>query len=134
MGLSWNVEKVEGYEEKCFYVDEECGPDERKLSPLTNALIWHTLSVGLNEITEDNVANFYARVALIEKIDGPSLRGKDGPYSITPEDVKSHIGLWTNATSYTDAGWFEHALETRLKDFERRYGYSMTHAKQKLPN
>ena len=42
--------------------------------PITSALIWGTMSVGLNAITEKNWEEFYARCHAIETINGAWLR------------------------------------------------------------
>lgn len=72
---------------------------------LTNALIWATMFIGINRITEKNVNEFYARLATYEDLFTPLLyRSKDGK----PEHVKTsyadlrlRIGLSTNASTLT---------------------------------
>src|SRR5581483_2508285 len=88
MSLTWNIEKVKDYDTVCWI--------EGELNPITNTLIWATMSVKLGEITEKNAAEFYARLAITEKITGPSVVKDGEPYYITPEDVEAHIGLYCN--------------------------------------
>lgn len=121
MSLSWNVENVKDYESTCFYTDDECAEGERKLNPVTNALIWHTLSIGIGEFTEKNATKIYARIAVVEKLDGPSLRNADGPRPITPEDVQAHIGMWTNVSTITDAQFKKRVVDDVLNRNEREY-------------
>ena len=40
--------------------------------PITNALIWQTMSVGIRDITEKTIPEFYARLSVWESIVGPS--------------------------------------------------------------
>lgn len=121
MSLTWDVENVKDYESTCFYTDDECAEGERKLNPITNALIWHTLSIGIGQFTEKNAAKIYARIAIVEKLDGPSLRNADGPRAITPEDVQAHIGMWTNVGDITDAQFKKRVIDDVLSRNEREY-------------
>ena len=82
--------------------------------PITNALIWGTMSVAMNEITEDNWEEFYTRCYMIETIHGSWLSFKNKRRPITPEDVKSHIGLQTNANTLTKAK-FKVDIDRRLR-------------------
>ncbi len=82
--------------------------------PITNALIWGTMSVAMNEITEDNWEEFYTRCYMIETIHGSWLSFKNKSRPITPEDVKSHIGLHTNANTLTKAK-FKVDIDRRLR-------------------
>jgi hypothetical protein len=121
MALSWNVEEVENHETVCFEmrkpnpsegkVETDENGEARYLRPLTEMLIFSTISVGIGRITEKNAAEFYARLRLMEQIDGPFLRTSDGEdRRVTPEDVQSHIGLTCNVaeesrrTFYTKIG------------------------------
>ena len=82
--------------------------------PITSALIWGTMSVGLNAITEKNWEEFYVRCHAIETINGAWLLDKDlKGRPITAEDVKSHVGLHTNADTRTKAEF--------QKDIYRRF-------------
>jgi hypothetical protein len=110
MSLNWNVENVAGFEELCFEhrEDGEEGPG-RYLRKVTNRLIWLTMAVDIGKITEKNWAEFYARVKLVNRLDGYS----DEEY-ITPEVVKAHIGLSTNVCN-----------ETRLRFIKKSASYTM---------
>jgi hypothetical protein len=128
MSLNWNAEKVENYEQVCLIGEG----DEKRLNPVTHALIFHTMSVGLGSITKENAAKFYARVALVEKIDGASCHDGKDPYYITADDVRNHIGLTTNVGNMTDAKWYGHALAMRVKDFERIYNRALDAAEKEV--
>jgi len=82
--------------------------------PITNALIWGTMSVAMGSITEDNWKEFYTRCHMIETIHGAWLWDKDGKKYITPKDVQSHIGLHTNATTLSNAK-FKTDMDRRLR-------------------
>lgn len=86
MSLDWRIDGIKDFEEL------------KSNWSLTEALIWATLSVGIGQITERNFEVFHGRLSLIERLNGSFLlQGGDQRY-ITLEEVKRHIGLWTNAT------------------------------------
>jgi hypothetical protein len=88
--------------------------DDDAVWPITNALIWGTMSVGMNSISEVDWKEFYRRCYMIETIHGSWLNFNGKPRPITPEDVKSHIGLKTNASNLTNAK-FKNDIDRRLR-------------------
>lgn len=109
MALHWDTANVEDKDEVCWgpaTADEPMyGIKEGDivLNFVTNALIWHSLNTGIGTITEANAAEVYARIAFIEELHGvscvaPNKRGKLVDRPITVEDVRKHIGLYTNAS------------------------------------
>jgi hypothetical protein len=76
------------------------------VTPRTEAVIFLTLFVGMNEITEKNALEFACRVQLFETFAEPLLKGLDGPKPITLADIQRHIGLRTNANPLTRARFF----------------------------
>lgn len=107
MALTWDVKNVKDFNDVCWQEATEDVPSmgivkgESYLSPVTNALIWQSLSTGIGRITEANVAEVWARISLLEELYGASLRNSEGPRPITMEEVRQHIGLTTNV-SYKD--------------------------------
>ena len=88
--------------------------------PITSALIWGTMSVGLNAITEKNWEQFYIRCHAIETINGAWLLDRDRKgRPITAEDVKSHVGLHTNAIIRTKSQ-FQKDIYLRFVDQANR--------------
>jgi len=104
MALTWSVKDVKDWENVCNIIATVDWPadgtkkGDKLLNPVTSAMIWHSLNTGIGRITEDNAPEVFARIALVERLYGASLRkdGKDCP--ITKEDVIAHIGLTTNAS------------------------------------
>jgi hypothetical protein len=84
------------------------------LNPVTEALIWHTMGVGIGTISEANCGEFYGRVKLVETLHGPSLYGPDGPRPITAEDVTAHIGLSTNVSKTSRAEFYKHHVASYI--------------------
>lgn len=90
-------------------------------------LIWGTMATGINEITIANWPEVYARMCMIEKVNGPYRQivpGKDTvsgdpiPVYITPAEVKRWIGMHTNASPKTRIQfmrWFKYSLDDMVK-------------------
>ena len=92
-------------------------------------LIWGTMATGINEITMANWTEVYARMALIEKVNGPYRKivpEKDSdseliPVYITPAEVRRWIGMHTNASPKTRnqfLNWFKYDLNDLVKHAE----------------
>lgn len=96
------------------------------MTPAMNALIWLTMSVGMNQITEKNWKTFFTRTRLMELTHGAFRNrrdpetGKSEPVYFTPEEVKAHIGLGTNVSPETDARWRKRFMDNFTRDSERK--------------
>jgi len=138
MSLNWDLTAVENSDELCWIEATEDQPmhgieaGKSYLNPLTNALIWSTISVDLPGPTAENVGEFYARLRLTERVFGPMLiraevngkRPEGEAAMITIDEVIAHIGLRCNVSPTTRAKWLKrlgremdemaHRAETRL--------------------
>lgn len=96
---------------------EDFKKGDRIMSPVTNALIWQCLAVGMRGITEDNRMEFYTRVKMYEKLFGPALSYSDkrGARPFTYADIVEHTGLSTNVSPEKRVSW----LTSVMKQFER---------------
>ena len=77
-----------------------------KWHPVTEALVFASMSCGFGSITPENVEKVHLRIALQQLVYGPTLRSASEDYRkiyVTREDVELHIGLRTNASPMTDA-------------------------------
>lgn len=108
MSLDYDLSKIPESIRLVEGEPDEHGPTKR-LNPITEALIFATISVGMSEITEKNWKKFADRLTIVQNLDGgylvrpiPEIHGGITAY-ITDEDVKNHIGLATNASNKTDA-------------------------------
>jgi hypothetical protein len=113
MALNWDITKV--YRHKNLY---------RKITTMNNegfelkepysTIIILTITIGINNITEENHLQFYNRVNLIEKLYGPlfykSTSKKPVAKYVTVEDVKRMIGLKTNAANISKAKFLKNQL------------------------
>jgi len=92
MALNYNFSKV---------ADHEKLHEDNNEWQATDVLIWMTMAVGIHTITEDNHKEFYARLHLLEKLNG-AMRTEGGKEKLfTLEEVKRRIGLSTNASTLT---------------------------------
>lgn len=105
MGLSWDATAVKGYD--TLTEDEAVTRD---------ALTFACMAIGIGEITESNVEEFYARINLWEKVNGNYryIDGKSVPFSRA--DVRRFIGLRTNVfPKMTDAKFARHIFDTHVR-------------------
>lgn len=90
----------------------------QRLNPLTNCLIWATMGIGMGRITEESYGEFWLRMNMIERLNGPYLskRTADGeswePRSVTLEEVKAHIGLGTNVSHESWTSWTKRQIDS----------------------
>jgi hypothetical protein len=126
MSLDWNVSKVKDYENLCWITLEEDLPSrflkagDSLVNPVTETLVFLTISAGIPEITEQNAAEFYARVRIIEATYGAFLSKHDengglADKPLTAEDIYNHIGLRTNATTLTKTAFTKNIYNVLLR-------------------
>ncbi len=126
MPLNWRLSKIHDYEKLCWEPDPDApnDPERNRLKPLTNSLIWATIPVGINQITEKNFEKFFLRLSAIEQVSGTFLNeirdDKIVERPITLAEVKQHIGLWTNASSLTDAQFRGNLAQRAMREAQQR--------------
>ena len=112
MSLNWNVTKCADHE--ALSTDEQW--------PITQTRIFATMAVGIGEIrNDDDAAEFFARLSLLDSLDGPFLvDGKGKRSEITPDMVRRYVGLSTNVfPRESRAKWLKRIGEARLDDSVR---------------
>ena len=104
MSLNWDLTNIKNAKELCWVESDEEGKVE--LNPITDALIWATMFVGIGRITEKTVDEFTMRLMEWEKLMGGILLNPEGK-SCMPNymDVLFHVGLSTNVTEMKPAKW-----------------------------
>jgi hypothetical protein len=114
MSLDYKLTGIEDYENRCWQDD--------RLNPVTEVLVFMTMPVGINHITDKNVDTFYARLKLVEALNGSFLRRAEGePHYLSMDEVRAHIGLWTNAPLMTDAQFRKNQVDSFISD--QRYNW-----------
>jgi hypothetical protein len=114
MSLDFRVTDIKDYER----ITKDDAGDWR---PVTTALVFMTMGVGMPRITEKNADEFYARVSIMEAINGAVLRGPDGDVFLKREDVRAHIGLGTNAQTWTRPQFIKTKVTRELDDRKSYY-------------
>ena len=114
MSLNWSTEKVQYFTDNpdALWVKYSIGtPDEYEdVNAETKALIFGSMSIGLNCITEANSAEWYARWKIYEKYNDFCLYTKfiDGVIRktfLTVDVLVKHTNLGTNANTETTSEW-----------------------------
>ena len=95
MSLNWNAEKVPDLARK------------RQENPgVLDCLIWASLSIGMGEITEENVKEWVYRLRRHTFEGKPLILNRDGStYEITEEVLRPWIGLRTNVRTISNAAF-----------------------------
>jgi len=109
MSLNWDLTSVKNSKELCWTPSvEEVGKVE--LHPVTNALIWSTMLIGFNKITDKNYKEFDRRLIEFEVIAGYGMldyfEGEERKSRMPSlQEIEEHIGLSTNAAVMTPKKW-----------------------------
>lgn len=91
--------------------------DKNDWHPVTHYLMFATMSVGMGEITKQNAPEFFRRIAILQRIEGPAisyrdhLDGSTTKIYLTLEDITNHIGLRTNVNQWSKAEFNKKMLE-----------------------
>jgi hypothetical protein len=124
MSLDWRLTKIKDYETLCWLPDPVAPAGRKRLNPVTNVIIWATMPVGMNQITEKNYDKFFVRLSALESAFGSYLKEVnrdelvDRP--ITLAEVRQHIGLATNAASLTGAQFRRQLGERAMREAQER--------------
>lgn len=116
MSLDWNLSNIENFADVCYIGDG----DERQMNPVTNSLIWMTIPLGMNEITQQNYLEFYRRLHFWDKVFGSPLSNSEGPYFISLDEVRAHVGLRTNASPLTNAKFRKNVWDSFTREIKER--------------
>jgi len=104
MSLNWSAENTPQYKR------------HGTTTPVTDALVFMTLAIGINEITDSNARIFFHRVDMLEKLFGAQLMSQDGETCITWLQVQDHRGLRTNASTLTDTQFLKRVWERQIRE------------------
>ena len=109
MALTWSMKKCADLD---TLTSEEVLNDYIACSQwtITERIILSTISVGIQDITEDTAKDFYVRLHLIER-----TFGKFGKEYICFEDVQRRIGLETNCTKRSTAEFKKMIIDAQFE-------------------
>jgi hypothetical protein len=93
------------------------------LANTRHTLIFATMAVGMNHITEDNAEAFFLRVNFYERLMGAYRFASDTekpdepaqPLMFTIEDIRQFVGLRTNVSPQTDAQFRKNMWENHIR-------------------
>lgn len=120
MSLDYSYKRVKNAEEVMF--DPEPGPDGDTMKAAVKAVIFRSMNVELGEITDDNVADWYARSAICDKVIGHMLFEGPKGKRIPLETFQSLIGLQMNVASQPDSVFLKNMtrhLKEKLAEAKR---------------
>lgn len=115
MALHWNLKACD--QSACWNKDKD-GDD--LMTPLAHGLIWATMVVGLNEITEKNLQEWCWRLNLEISVHGERamLRKVNGE-RYNESDLRPFVGLNTNASSRTRKQYLAISIKHLEQDHTR---------------
>ena len=122
MPLNWSVKNVKDADDVCYFTATKNSVvhglvrGEEYTHPITNTLVFATMAMGLNEITEANIDEWESRLGLAYEVGWISKMvvfagyENDGnikwePRMLTRADLERHIGLETNANEESASAW-----------------------------
>lgn len=117
MALNYDLTKIA--DQDALWIGDD---DDAPMNPVTNALIHATMAIGMPTITAENVTEVWARISVWQDILGAMLVGPGGiDQFVTPDDVRAHIGLKTNASALTNAKFDNNAIKELRAQAKRRF-------------
>ena len=118
MALQWNLTEIPNYLAVCY--DH---PTDNTMKPISNAMIWLCPCIDIGQWTEKNIDEVWTRIRMFERLFGPMLYPLDGgqdptPYYLHHDQVRAHVGLWTNVAYVPRTRWLQRMYEAF--DYEDR--------------
>lgn len=101
MSLDWNLINASNRQELLSAQEK----------PITEALVFECVHVGMRDITEKNWRTFYTRSLLYRRFIHADI--------LLPSDIRKRIGLQTNVTNESKSKWLERVwkeAESRAKN------------------
>lgn len=135
MPLIAQYTKIKNFEEVCFHRSfDPDNPQQHHLEPATSTLVFLSMVVGLDEITEENCAEWLLRFRIYEDLFGaqtevPLAKGGRRRRRITLTDIRRHIGLTVNVNPVSRAKWRAHIAKLIFREQERQVSKIMEAAK-----
>jgi len=90
----------------------------------TQALIFATMSIGMDEITTENAGEFYARIKVLEGVIGAIVVIQDGDkyndFFFSTGDIKRRIGLTTNGGRETRTKFLNRMLKMNIEFYNKQ--------------
>ena len=120
MALTWDLTEIKDSKEICWIPskDEE---GKVEMGAVTNTLIWATILIGMNSITEKNSKEFHRRLIEFEVVHGQGmLVHEENTRQPTLEEIQLHAGLKTNAPVMESRKWGNNLKRLVKEEANRR--------------
>ena len=121
MALTCDYRKIKNFKSRCY---KKIG-GKYHTHPITQALVFATVYIGMSEITLDNAREFWRRIDAWQRGFGPMCevpdnRTKSGwrKHMLTYQNIRDHIGLETNAATSTRAQFNRRFMELLSREAE----------------
>jgi hypothetical protein len=115
MSLNWNVSRCD--QNACWKMREDT--KEHEMTSTCHALIWSTMVIGMNEMTEANLPEWRYRLTMTARLFKWTNEPEDG---FTESFLRPFVGLNSNATTLTRqqflkkiGAWLDRDLGTDVK-------------------
>ena len=119
MALTWDLTEIKDAKELCW-VPSKQEKGKVELGVVTHTLIWASMLIGMNIITEKNSKEFHRRLIEFEVVHGAGMLIEDGKNrQPTLTEVQAHAGLKTNAVVMEGRKWGNN-LKRLVKDEANR--------------
>ena len=135
MALSYDFTNIKDYKQTVWIPTDEKDDDGEplvRMNPVTHALIFGTISVGLGSITDKNIDEFVGRFRIIEKVHGAMVTKRGEDYFITDEEFIAHIGLVTNVSNETRTQWARRLFVNKTTSVTDQYTYQFNREREKV--
>ena len=114
MSLNWDAGNIKDWDDiKWVDAPDDHDGEHEWLGGIewqyTHGMIFASMVVGLNEVTEANWEKWYARCKYIQEMEQP-----DWNRWVTPEIVHRRIGLSTNVENVKDGEWAKRQMKWEL--------------------
>ena len=120
MALTWDLTEIKDAKELSWVpAKQEKGKVE--LGVVTHTLIWASMLIGMNIITEKNSKEFHRRLIEFEVVHGAGMLIEDGKNrQPTLTEVQAHAGLKTNAVVMEGRKWGNNLKRLVKEEANRR--------------
>ena len=99
MSLDFNLNDVKLYLGPNFEPLTRHPEDPERWHPVVEAVVFGCMHIGLGEITEKSIDEWWRRYAMFQEVAGPPLRSRQGEIYLTRADVEKFVGLTTNVSA-----------------------------------
>lgn len=120
MALTWDLTEIKDAKELCW-VPSKQEKGKVELGVVTHTLIWASMLIGMNIITEKNSKEFHRRLIEFEVVHGAGMLIEDGKNrQPTLTEVQAHAGLKTNAVVMEGRKWGNNLKRLVKEEANRR--------------